>query len=326
MIMHRNNRPPLDPSDPDNFLDLINSEASPLASMEEWQTFLGKIQTIHNNTPRKEFQGFSPAQMRQLLTESFSAYEIAHFHAPSAVGDVPFMRLYRILMEALRGRGLKATAKGNLPRNFCREAALEYYGQEKYADLTSPYGINNEEDFPELCMVRHVMREARLIHRQKGRWLATKNGLAHWDRDGLPGMFIPLLKVYVERCNWGVQDGFPDVYFLQRSFLFTLFLLARYGGEWRMDSFYSGLFLTAFPMLVRDFEPTPPIFAGSDRYFTLCYSVRVLDRFAAFWGLAETEEVFEDKGNYKMPIGRRVKRLPLLTDLVTFPDPVAGAK
>lgn len=36
----------------------------------------------------------------------------------------PILRLFSLLTDAIGEQGLKPTAKGNLPRKFCREAAL----------------------------------------------------------------------------------------------------------------------------------------------------------------------------------------------------------
>lgn len=36
--------------------------------------------------------------------------------------------LFRLLVDAIGEQGLKPTAKGNLPRALCREAALAYWG------------------------------------------------------------------------------------------------------------------------------------------------------------------------------------------------------
>jgi hypothetical protein len=48
---------------------------------------------------------------------------------------------------------------------------------------------------------------------------------------------------YVRDFNWAYRDGFPDLGFIQRSFLFTLYLLNLYGGEWLPEVFYEDAFL-----------------------------------------------------------------------------------
>jgi hypothetical protein len=288
---------------------------------EELQTHVAKCPESPFNDPMSMYLGLSFAQIHRLLEKPFDSPDLAVFHPPPpAVADVPFMRLFRMLAEASHGDGLKATAKGNLPRNFCREAAKAYWGPEKYADATSCGGINAEEDFMPLSVVRHAAECAGMIHLNKDRWRITKSGLVQVEKDGLPGVFFALFRAYVEKLNWSVQDKFPEASLLQDSFLFTLSLLARHGGEWRMDSFYSDLFLDAFPMSAEEFDTRAGVDAVAlAERFLLCYSSRVLERFAAFWGLAETEEVFEYRDGVKWPSGRRIKRLALLEDLLTFP-------
>jgi len=46
----------------------------------------------------------------------------------------PVLTLFKLLADAIGEQGLKPTAKGNLPRNFCREAALVYCGEQRYQE------------------------------------------------------------------------------------------------------------------------------------------------------------------------------------------------
>jgi len=291
-------------------------------SIDEVNAFLGKVQTSHNSEPREKFQGLSPELMHKLLTKPFDSPEVAVFHSPPpAVADTPFMRLFLMLTDALRDNGLRATAKGNLPRNFCREAAKAYWGEEEYAVATRYCGINNETDFMPIRVVRHVAECAEMIRLNGSRWSLTESGQTLLDTEGLVGAFFPLFRTFTQRFNWGEQDGYPEALILQGSFLFTLALLAKHGGEWRVDSFYADQFLSAFPTVIdREFGSSHfHIYDDRAQPFRLCYSVRILERFAAFWGLTEAEEVSEEEADYQMSAGRRVRRLPLLVDLVTFP-------
>jgi hypothetical protein len=70
-------------------------------------------------------------------------------------------------------------------------------------------------------------------------------------------------------------------------FLISLYLLQKYGNEWRPAAFYSDCFLRAFPMVLAEVRPlpheTPEDEAGR------CYTLRSLERFAQFLGLAVFE-------------------------------------
>jgi hypothetical protein len=47
--------------------------------------------------------------------------------------------------------------------------------------------------------------------------------------DGVAAICPRLFRAYVEQFNWAYRDGDPALRFIQSAFLFTLYLLRRYG-------------------------------------------------------------------------------------------------
>ena len=176
--------------------------------------------------------------------------------------STPILTLFELLMNAIGEQGLKPTAKGNLPRNFCREAALAYWGEQQYREKTRFGGINRGEDF-----------------------------------------------------NWAYRDGYPELRFIRSAFLFTLYLLTRYGDTWRPQAFYENAFLGAFPMLLDEVPPSQII--SPDRKVRLAFTWRALVHFAGFLGAATAEPVSDEL----LCREYRVKSLPLLGQSVQFQHP-----
>jgi hypothetical protein len=108
------------------------------------------------------------------------------------------------------------------------------------------------------------------------------------------------------------MDAYPDIPFLQHAFLFTLYLLDRYGDEWRPMSFYEDAFLRAFPDLLEAIKPV----SNASREILLrgCYSLRCLKRFAAFLGLIELERKAVDP----LDMSFTVRKTPLFGEVINF--------
>jgi len=124
-----------------------------------------------------------------------------------------------------------------------------------------------------------------------------------------------LFSAYVEQFNWGYRDGYPELRFVQSAFLFTLFLLTRYGDIWRPQVFYEDAFLRAFPMLLDEVPPSeisPP-----DETLRRGYTWRALVHFTGFLGLAKVEPTSCEI----LCREYRVKALPLLSQHVQFQLP-----
>jgi len=283
------------------------------ASLQEANAFLADFSRQQNRTGREDFAGLSPEQMGRLLYHPFDSPEIVTFpEVLAAEPTAPILTLFGLLVEAIGEQGLKPTAKGNLPRAFCREAALVYWGEDRYRERTRYGNINKEEDFFELHVARLVAEMAGLIRKYRGKFILGRDCRNLLGKFGMAGIYPRLLHAYAEEFNWGYRDGYPDLPFIQQAFLFTLYLLHCRGGSWLPHSFYEAAFLRAFPRVLD--EVPPEAFFGPEKTVRSCYTLRTLENFAGYLGLAEVEPTGRDRYDRQL----RVKKSPLLDAAVAF--------
>lgn len=282
-------------------------------SLEEANAFLSRHMQQRSQAPIDDFHGLSPEQMHRFLHFPFDTPALIAF--PSRLDitpQAPMMTLFNLLAEAIGDGGLKATATSNLPRNFCREAALSFLGEEGYEEYIRYGGINSETDFSELHVTRLVSETAGLVRKYKGKFITSRECRKILAESGMPGIYPRLFRAFVGEYNWGYQDRYPDFQIIQQSFLFTLYLLQRYGNDWRPGAFYSDCFLRAFPMVLA--EAGQPSFMTPEDIVGRCFSLRSLERFAEFLGLAEIER----DPSKRFTDDFRLRKLPLLDHVVRF--------
>jgi hypothetical protein len=285
-------------------------------SLEEAQAFLDQITQQQNRRQLDEFHGLSPEQMHQILNFPFASQGLVRFEDVLDANPVaPVLTLFKLLSDAIGEQGLKATAKGNLPRNFCREAALVYWGEQRYQENTRYGGINREKDFDDLHVTRLVAELAGLIRKYKGRFILSRDCRRLLAGDGMTTIYPKLFRAYVEQFNWAYRDGYPELRFMQSAFVFTLYLLTHYGDAWRPQVFYEDAFLGAFPRLLDEVPPSQVI--SADEIVRRGYTWRSLVHFADFLGLATVEPVSDELLCHEY----RVKALPLLGQFVQFQLP-----
>ncbi len=288
-------------------------EGMQFGSLTEVQAFVGRHTQQRNQRPLDEFHGLSPEQMHRVLHFPLASPEFVRFPDVLDISPTaPIMTLFGMLLEAIGEKGLKPTAKGNLPQKFCREAALVYWGEEVYRENTRFSGINREEDFPDLHIARLTAELVGLIRKYGGRFILSRNCRALLAGKGLAALYARLFKAYVEQFNWSYRDRYPELRFIQTAFLFTLYLLTRYGDTWRSHEFYEDSFLRAFPLLP-DELPQHQIFTPEEEV-RCCYTWRTLVHFVSFFGLATVEPVSDERFCHEY----RVKALPLLHEAVQF--------
>jgi hypothetical protein len=283
-------------------------------SLEEANAFVGRFMQQRNEAPVVDFHGLSSEQMHRMLNFPFETPGLATLTSPlPAAPQAPISALCNLLVEAIGEQGVKATATGNLPRTLCREAALAYWGEEKYRHETRFGEIRTEPDFGELHVTRLVAEFAGVIRKYKGKFIIGGECRKILAVKGQAGIYPRLFKAYVNEYNWGYRDRMGEVPFIQQSILFSLYLLSKYGGDWKSNTFYEDCFLEAFPQLISQVPPMGQ-FYSPEEVLRRTYSLRCLDRFATFLGLVELER----PGNESYSEGFQLRKLPLLDQVVQF--------
>jgi hypothetical protein len=284
------------------------------ASLDEVNAFLTTQMSKRNQAPKKDFAGLSPEQIHRFLHFPFESDALSVFPERIATQpSAPILDLFSMLAEAIGEKGLKPTATGNLPRNFCREAALSYWGDVAHGEKTRYGNINKEEDFFDLHVTRIVAEVAGLIRKYQGKFILSRECRRLLGESGMSYIYPRLFRTYVEKFNWGYWDGYPELGLIQQSFLFSLYLLHRHGGDWRPQTFYEDHFLQAFPMILEEVPAGP--YTNPDQTVRFCYSLRSMEHFWGFLGLAKIEPISTEQ---RYPRQFRVRKLPLLGAIVKF--------
>lgn len=284
-------------------------------SIEEAQNFLDTYTHQRNTAPLAEFHGLSPEVMFKLIYYPFDSPDVVTFpEVLDSEPSAPISELFMMLAEELRGGGFKLTAKGNLPRAFCRSAAERYLGDAKTVGpfLFGPFTVNKEDDFTDLHVTRIVADIAGLVRKYRGRLELTRKAKRLLDAHGARGIYPALFKAYVQDYSWAYADRYPELGIVQQSWAFTAYLLTRYASETRLSGFYADQFLRAYPHSVAEAAEHP--FDEPEVVVARCYDVRAIQRFAEFLGLVRIES--DDSIRVRKHV--RVTSLPLLADAVRF--------
>ncbi|MBT6549781.1 MAG: hypothetical protein HOM14_00340 [Gammaproteobacteria bacterium] len=283
-------------------------------SIDDVQAVADQFMQQKNQLPQDDFQGLSPEQVHRMLHFPFDTPEFFTFpETLSSAPEAPILHLVQEITAAIDEKGLKATAKGNLPLKLCKLAKVDYQKFKPEGDYLYRRNISSEEDFDDLHTARIILELSGLLRKTKGRFFLTKKYQQMIKKSGLTGLYPLLLKTYCRKFNWGFRDGYEEIPFIQHSFLFTMYLLKLHGDDWKLFFIYEDYFLQAFPMVINEAESEP--YRSAEDGVRACYSIRTLDRFLHFMGLTSIEKIPGDK-----PFKReyRIRKLPLLDEVVRF--------
>jgi hypothetical protein len=270
---------------------------------------------LANSRPIDDFQGLSADQMHHFLYSPFTSPQVVSFpESLRTEPSAPILSLFSMLAEAIGKKGLKPTAKGNLPRKVVREVGLAFLGQDGYRDRTLFGGMNKEKDFPELEATRIVAQLAGLIRKYKGRFILGRECRKLMAGSGFKAIYPKLFRTYLETFNWDFRDAFREAPLIQQTALFSLYLLARYGDSPRSQVFYEDCFVRAFPQAVAQIIPTP-YSRNPEEELRAAYTRRILNYCFEFFGLAKAKLL-----NTQRTYGRdyRVVKTALLDEAIRF--------
>jgi len=296
----------------DEFKDLLAGQE--FDSLEDVQALADQFMQQKNLQPQDDFQGLSSEQVHRMLYFPFESPEFFSFPETLSIEpEAPILILMQLITGAIGEKGLKATARGNLPQKLCKQAIVEYRKHLPETDYLHRMNISREDDFDELHTTRIILELSGLLRKTKGRFFLTKKYQQLVTKTGLAGIYPLIFKTYCRKFNWGYRDGFDEIPFIQHSFLFSMYMLKLYGKDWVPFLIYEDYFLQAFPMVIDEGNSTP--YRSAEDEVRSCYSFRALHRFLHFMGLASIETIPNDK-----PVSReyQIKKLPLIDKVVRF--------
>ena len=295
----------------DDVADAISHvlEGQSIESLDELNALAHALLGADSRDPLDELYGLSSHQLFRFMYHPFDSDQIVTFcDSVTETAATPIMTLFTLLIEAIGDSGLKHTAKGNLPRQFCRDAALAFWGETGYKANTLYRSIQSETDFDQLYQCRQIAERAEYIHKHKHRFHLTDRCRAMLDRLGFDGFYPLLLQTYAQGLRW-MSGRYKHLEMIQQSFAFSLYLLHRFGHQWRPIRFYIDAFSNAFPNLFEaEDDPSWPDFVRRQ------YAADTFVHLGDFFGLIEWKPLkkgrpFED---------REFRRTPLMGRTVVF--------
>ncbi len=296
----------------DNLKKLLQGQS--FGSLEEANAFIGLHMQQQNVSAIDDFDGLSSEQMHRFLHFPFATPQLVSF--PSSFDpppEAPILTLFNLLAAGIGADGVKATATGNLPREFCRQAARSYFGEEGYLKKYRLGEPRSEPEFFELHVVRLVAGLAGLVRTYKGKFILSKECRKLMAGQEAAAVYASLFRAFAKDYSWAYRGRWQDIPIIQNSFLFTLYLLKKHGAQWQSNVFYENCFLKAFPMVMQEVRPVGE-FYSPEKVVRSCYSLRCLESFAEFLGLVEIERDPVDRYAENF----RLRKLPLLEEVVCF--------
>jgi hypothetical protein len=244
--------------------------------------------SARNRTPLEDFDGFTPEEMYHMIYYPFSEQcpvKLRNAIDLNILKQCPIFNIALDLLHCINQQdGLKLTPKGNLQQKVMREL----YNKRYLLDELIESGISNirtEQDWMTLHIVKIVLKYAGIVRQLKGRLLLVKKWKKKLESNEYCDIYTQFFKYYTTEFNWAYADGYENEETGQVGFLFLLYLVNKYGQDFRDIHFYTEKYFMAFPMLTIEDRT----FNDNNRYNDgeTAINIRFFERFAERFGLIE---------------------------------------
>ena len=235
------------PANPDDFfrtppgVRAIQAElaAHQWPSLREATAFLARRTAEYNAAPQAELGGLSPTEMFELLGGDWETTGPLRLNADLPLADLvgsAFLRNgRRVLSAAAERNGIRATAAGNLNRQFV--ATLldpAAWPGSRVEEVLKVNKVVNEADLWPLHILRVVLEVAGLLTRRADAFRATRRGRELLDDAHAGALQARLFRTFFREFNlayltrFGPDEMDPN----QRLVPFSLLRLTAAGSGW----------------------------------------------------------------------------------------------
>lgn len=270
---------------------------------------------LRNNSPIADFENLSPVNFHYILYDTYNENSPVHFQKNINDETLDKVSLFRVVEDFIRiidrEKFIKLTPLGALPK----KVMVELYDKKFIYDELIESGITKlwkEQDCIAILSTKIVTEIAGITKKANGRMTLTKKGTTFLKLENRQAFFELFISTFADKFNWGFNDGYPEKPIGQIGWTFTIYLLEKYGQDFKNESFYAEKYLKAIPDFLKEFENDG--FRTPKKQYLSCYSVRTFERFLEWFGIVEVDR----KDTTKWASDLNIKATNILTKIFSI--------
>jgi hypothetical protein len=256
-------------------------------SLEEQNAHLKAFVDAQNNKGLDDFDGLSAGQMQGFVCGEFGENGITVNPNAFDGNDIPMIAQINYFLGVIGDKGVvKLTQVGNLPPAIVRDV----YAQGFLTDDLIEWGmrkLTTEMDADSVVLTRILCEASGLIKMRNNTLSLTEKGKRERNSPELVGH---VFDIFCHKFNWAYFDGYKNKTTGQSCCNYSLYLVDKYGDQYRDETEYEALYFKAFPF--NDDRTASP-------YSRSAYCTRTFARFLKRWGFIEYEDKDKDAGNIR---------------------------
>lgn len=249
-------------------------------SEEELKRLADAMMHTTNAIGIDDFDGFSPSEMQEIIYNPLSGQcPIQLAEDISAYQHIPLLNQILYILTRIGDAGkIKLTITGKLPVLLVADIYAQRFIPDDHIER-GLYKLYKEEDALSIHLAHILLQLTGCVRKSKGYLYLSKKGMSLLDKPGK--LLKELLLAFGQKFNWSYFDGYGQQPIGNIGWLYSIYLVTKYGGTTRPVSFYAEKYFNAFSALIHMIESGDPV---------SCYSIRSFDRFMILLGLITAQK------------------------------------
>jgi len=271
---------------------------------------------LKDNKPLGEFDGLSRSEMRYLIHSPFSndsPLKLNRDISDRTLNQVPILKPIEYLLNRLiQAKKIRLTKKGFLPTAIVKEIydvvslkdrIIEMNLVRLYSELSSET-VHLTRELSEMCEFIENENNKLLIN------TVWKNHVLNKNRSKI---FRRLFIGFTIHFDWSKIGFCTNPNSGQNGFTFTLYLLSKYGKNYKPLSFYINKYVKAFPFSYEELRPVTMGMCMADS-FTSSFQMRTIEGFLINFNLIDYQFVEKRQSDRQLMI----KKSRIFDKLIKF--------
>jgi hypothetical protein len=271
---------------------------------------------LNDNKPLVEFDGLSRSEMRYLIHSPFSKdspLQLNRVMSDRTLDQVPILKPVEYLINRLiQAKKIRLTKKGFLPTAIVKEIYDVFSLKDRIIEMNL-VRLYSELSSETVHLTRELSEICEFIENENNKLLINPVWKNHYINKNRSKIFRRLFIGFTIYYDWSKIGFCTNPNSGQNGFTFTLFLLSKYGKNYKPLSFYINKYVKAFPFSYEELRPVTMGMCMADS-FTSSFQMRTIEGFLINFNLIDYQFVEKRQSDRQLII----KKSRIFDKLIKF--------
>lgn len=244
---------------------------------------------LKDNRPLEEYNGLSRSEMRYLIHSPFSSnspLKIEREISDRILNQVPFLKPIEFLLDRMiQSKRIRLTKKGYLPTKLVKEIYDAVRVKDRLIEMNL-IRLYSEMSSEAVHITREISEICGFIENENNKLIINTDWKNYYINKERSKIFRRILIGFALHLDWSKIGFCTNPNTGQIGFAYTLYLLSKYGKNFKPLAFYIDKYVKAFPFSQEELRPVIMDVCMADSFYS-SFQTRTVEGFLLNFNLID---------------------------------------